>query len=135
MRIALKNGLLVALAVAVCVIVKHFGVHGRVPPWVDGVLFTLFELGGIWRGVREKRGGGDLHFGVGLKTGLAIAFVYAVASTVFFGILYAIVGPSLLEGAGESGHVAGAFAGLFVGAMVTGLVLALLVSAALRRTV
>jgi hypothetical protein len=85
----------------------------------------------IYLGLKElERQKGDRPtFKEGLKTGVAISFVYALAASLFFMGVLAVMGTKWLES--EPGAVSGApmgrvaiqaFAGLFLGGMVLGLI-------------
>jgi hypothetical protein len=142
MRTALKYGLLITAGIAAWVLLKHFVVKHAVPPWLDGAVFNACELIGLAFGIQEQRTRqGGLTFREGVKTGLSIAVVYALAACLFFAILYGIVGPELLHQAQEPGRggrstsavLADAFAGLLIGALFSGLVFSLLLSMLMRR--
>ena len=80
--------------------------------------------------------------GCGLKTGVAISFVYALTATLFFVGVVAVVGTKWLASepaaaeAPMSRVMTGAFIGLFLGAMLFGLIYSTLISffVAKRRT-
>ena len=138
---ALKYGLFIAAGVAGWVMLKHFAIKQSVSPWVDAVVFNAMELIGLALGIGERRAQlGGLTIGEGVRTGISIAAVYAVAGCVFFAVLYSAVGPGLLQYAQEPGTgersasavLAGAFAGLFIGALLSGLVFSLLLSVLMR---
>lgn len=139
--LALKYGLFIAAGIAGWVMLKHFAIKLTVSPWVDAVVFNAIEFIGLALGIGERRTQlGQLTISEGVKTGISIAVVYAVAGSIFFAVLYSAVGPGLLEQAQEPGAggpsastaLAGAFAGLFTAALLSGLVFSLLLSLLMR---
>ena len=166
MKIPLKYGLLITLGIIAWVVVAHLFVPdpnsklsqcrfnvalnpSNVPFAIgleehsvgSGVFFNLLEIVGIYLGITAKgREDGDRPtFKDGLKTGVAIAFVYALSAALFFLVLFLFVGPKLM--AGEPGAqtqpfgqvVLGAFAGLFLGSLVFGLVYSTVISFVLAK--
>lgn len=138
---ALKYGLFIAAGIAGWVMLKHFAVKQSVSPWVDAAVFNAMEFIGLVLGIRERRTQlGGLTIGEGVRTGISIAAVYAIAGCGFFAVLYSAVGPKLLQYAREPGSsersasavLAGAFAGLFIAALLSGLVFSLLLSVLMR---
>ncbi|HET9711555.1 MAG TPA: hypothetical protein VFP64_06725 [Pyrinomonadaceae bacterium] len=139
MKIPLKYGLLITLGVGIYVLIAHnlvtdpssvlrtFGI-----PFVMNLLEFIMIYVGLQALAREK--GDKPTFKEGLKTGVAISFVYAVTICLFFAGVIAVVGTKWLEnepGAAEapmSRVAAGAFLGLFLGAMVFGLIYSTLIS-------
>ncbi|MGH9880763.1 MAG: DUF4199 family protein, partial [Pyrinomonadaceae bacterium] len=92
MKIALKYGLLITVGVIAWVVIAHLlvpdptsGVHSL----GAGVFFNLLEITGIYLGInaRQVESAGVLSFKRGLKTGVAIAFVYAVSASLFFTLM------------------------------------------------
>ena len=144
MKIPLKYGLLITLGIIAWVVVAHLFVpdpNSKVHSVGSGVFFNLLEIVGIYLGITAKgREDGDRPtFKDGLKTGVAIAFVYALSAALFFLVLFLFVGPKLM--AGEPGAqtqpfgqvVLGAFAGLFLGSLVFGLVYSTVISFVLAK--
>ena len=144
MKIALKYGLMITLGIIAWVVVAHLFVPdptSKVHSVGSGVFFNLLEIVGIYVGITAKgrEGVGQLTFKDGLKTGVAIAFVYALSAALFFLVLFIFVGPKLM--AGEPGAqtqpfgqvVLGAFAGLFLGSLVFGLVYSTVISFVLAK--
>jgi hypothetical protein len=139
MRIALKYGLLIALVVVVWVLVARF--LFPIEPnsslnLLAPIVFNLTEILAIYFGIK-KRGsetGGALTFKEGTKTGLSIAFVYALSSCLFFFVLFLLVGPKLMAGEAMAQtrpiwQVALlAYAGLFFGALIFGLIYSSIIS-------
>ena len=139
MKIPLKYGLLIALGVMAWVLVARnivtnplSIVHSFGTPFVMNLLQFIMIYVGIQALAREK--GEKPTFKEGLKTGVAISLVYAVAACLFFVVVIAVVGTRWLAtepGAAEapvSRVMASAFLGLFLGAMIFGLIYSTLIS-------
>jgi hypothetical protein len=139
MKIALKYGLLITLGLIAWVVVTHLLVPDPRSPVHTvgaGVFFNLLHIAGIYLAINTVRAeaAGDLKFKIGLKTGVATAFVYAVSSNLFFLVAIYVVGPGLMgsEPGMESLPVwkvaLAAFLGLFVGSLVFGLIYSTVIS-------
>ena len=139
MKIALRYGLLITLGVMAWVVIAHLLVPNptaKVHSIGAGIFFNLLEIAGIYLGISAKgrERGGQPTFKEGAKTGVAIAFVYALSASLFFLLQLLFLGPKLL--AGETGAqrqplwqvAAAAFAGLFVGSLLFGLVYSTVIS-------
>jgi len=139
MKIPIKYGLLITLGVMAWVLISHnvvtnplSPVHTLGPP----IIFNLLQFTMIYLGVKalEREKGDRPTFKEGLKTGVAISFVYALTASLFFVGVIAVVGTKWLAtepGAGEvpmSRVVASAFLGLFLLAMLFGLVYSTLIA-------
>ena len=139
MKIPIKYGLLITLAVAAWVILAHMLVtNPRSPAHSIGtpIFFNVMQFVMIYLGLRalERNKGDRLVFKEGLKNGVLISLVYAITISLFFAGVVAVVGtkwlamePSAVE-APASQVAAGAFAGLFISAMVLGLIYSTLIS-------
>ena len=139
MKIPLKYGLLITLGLIIWVLVARSTVanpqslvHSLGSPIVFNVLhFVMIYLGLTALG-REK--GERPTFKEGVKTGVAISFVYALTAALFFVAVLAVVGTKWLANepgvAGEptSSVAAKAFLGLFFMAMLFGLVYSTVIS-------
>jgi uncharacterized protein DUF4199 len=145
MKRALKYGVLVTAIIAVWVALKHWGLHldpARAAIF-DTVIFNVAGLIGLSLGISEKRAAnnGVLSFGEGMKTGVSIAFAYAVLTAIYFAILLFVVGPKLMQQAGEvapGDEITGvillkAFAAVLIWMTLIGTILSLFVSLVLRR--
>lgn len=136
MKLALKYGFLVALAIVPWVALKHFVLHlePRTAQFADVAVFNLAAITGLGLGIREKRGlnGGTLSFSEGWITGIKIAVTYAILITAYFAVLVVLVGPTLLQQEGETSLVK-AFAGISIGFAVFGTVLSAIVALVLRK--
>jgi hypothetical protein len=106
-----------------------------------GVFFNLLEVAGIYLGIKAKgkEAGGALTFKDGLKTGVSIAFVYAVTVSLFFVGVIAFLGTKLMHVDPSmttqpmSRIVLGAFVGLFVFAVFFGLFYSAVISFLLAK--
>jgi len=145
MKRALTYGMLVSAIIAVWVALKHWGLNldpARAAIF-DTVIFNVAGLIGISLGISEKRSAnhGALSFSQGLKTGVSIAITYATLTAIYFAILLLIVGPKLMQQAGEvepGGAITGvillqAFAGVLIGLTVIGTILSVFISLVLKR--
>ena len=100
------------------------------------IFINLLQFVMIYLGLKalEHEKGDSPTFKEGLKTGVAISLVYAIAATLFFVGVVAVVGTRWLAtepGSGEapmSRVMAGAFLGLFLGAMLFGLIYSTVIS-------
>jgi len=139
MRIALKYGLLITLGIILWVVIAHALVpnpNSKIHSLGAMLFFNLAEISGIYLGIKAVRseGGSEIEFKKGVKAGIAIAFVYAISSCLFFLIEILILGPRIM--AGEAGtqtkpmwQVAlGAFAGFFIFAILFGVIYSTLIS-------
>ena len=136
MKIAVKYGIAVTLIIAAWVSLKHFDLHLESQPAqiADLVIFNLAAITGLSLGIRAKRimNGGSLTFGDGLITGVSIAVTYAIATSAYFAILLATVGPKLLQQEGETSIVK-AFLGISIGFALFGTVFSAVIALVLRR--
>ena len=139
MKIPLKYGLLIALGVMAWVLIARNTVTDPLSPvhtLGTPIFINLLQFIMIYLGLKalEHEKGDSPTFKEGLKTGVAISFVYAIAATLFFIGVVAVVGTRWLAsepGAAEapmSRVLAGAFLGLFLGAMLFGLIYSTVIS-------
>jgi hypothetical protein len=133
MKIPLKYGLLITLGVIAWVLITRSLVtnpQSMVHTLGGPVFFNVLQFGMIYLGLKalEHQKRDKPTFKEGLKTGVAISFVYGVTASIFFVIVLMIVGTKWL--ASEPGAtnaplsriLLGAFLGLFLGAMLFGLI-------------
>lgn len=145
MKRAFKYGILVTIIIVGWVALKHLVLHidpARAAIF-DTLIFNLAGVLGLFLGIRDKRlgNGGSLTFGEGIKTGFSITLTYAVLTAIYFAILLLVVGPKLLQQAGEAGPagevtpliLAQAFAGVLIGLTLMGTILSLIISLVLRK--
>ena len=138
MKIPIKYGLLITAGVIVWIVVAHLLVPNpasAIHSVGAGIFINLLEIVGIGLGIKAKQAerGGTLSFKTGVKTGVAIALVYAISTSLFFLVQIAFRGTEMM------GHqqtpnqpmwqvVLGAFAGLMIGALLLGLVYSTIIS-------
>ena len=143
MKIAIKYGLLITLVMVVWVLVTHFLFH--ITPdskanTLGPILFNLASIIFIYLGIKTRSADGPLSVKEGIKTGLGISLVYAIASCLFFVILLLLVGTTLMANEPMAQDypmwqvALGAFAGLFFGALILGLVYSTVISFMLLRS-
>jgi uncharacterized membrane protein len=139
MKIPIKYGLLIALGVMAWVLIARNTVTNPLSPvhtLGTPIFINLLQFVMIYLGLKalehEKRD--SPTFKEGLKTGVAISFVYAITAVLFFIGVVMVVGTRWLAsepGAAEapmSRVSAGAFLGLFLGAMLFGLIYSTVIS-------
>jgi hypothetical protein len=136
MKLALKYGIAVTLAIAGWVALKHFVLHlaGAPAQIADLVIFNLAAIVGLTLGIGEKRtlNGGMLTFGDGLITGIKIAVTYAILTSAYFAILLATVGPKLMQQEGET-SVLKAFLGVSIGFTLFGTVFSAIIALIMKK--
>jgi hypothetical protein len=136
MKLALKHGIAVTLAIAAWVALKHFVLHFEGPraQIADMVAFNLVAIVGLTMGIRAKRkaNGGWLTFVQGWKTGISIAVTYALLTSLYFVLLLVVVGPKLMQQEGETSYVK-AFAGVSIAFALFGTVFSAIIALVLKR--
>jgi hypothetical protein len=136
MKIALKYGIAVTLAIAIWVALKHFVLHLQGPgaQLADVAVFNFSAIVGLMMGIKEKRVANrdSLTFFEGLKTGISIAVTYAILTSLYFALLLAVVGPNLMQQEGET-SIPKAFVGVSVMFAVLGTIFSALISLVLRK--
>ncbi len=136
MKLALKYGIAVTFVIAAWVALKHFVLHleSQFAQIADVVIFNLAAIAGLSLGIRAKRAmnGGSLTFGDGMITGIKIAVTYAIATSAYFAILLATVGPKMMQQEGETSAVK-AFLGISIGFALLGTVFSAVIAAVLRK--
>jgi uncharacterized membrane protein len=127
MKIPIKYGLLIALGVMAWVLIARNTVTNPLSPvhtLGTPIFINLLQFVMIYLGLKalehEKRD--SPTFKEGLKTGVAISFVYAITA-----VLLLASEPGAAE-APMSRVLAGAFLGLFLGAMLFGLIYSTVIS-------
>jgi hypothetical protein len=139
MKIPIKFGLLITLGVMAWVLIAHSLItnpQSLVHTFGGPVFFNVLQFIMIYLGLkaRERENADKLTFKEGLKTGVAISFVYALTVSLFFAGVLAVVGTKWL--ASEPGIAsmpvwrvaAQAFIGLFLGSMLFGLIYSTVIS-------
>lgn len=133
MKIPLKYGLLITAGVIAWVLITRSLVadpRSIVHTLGGPVFFNVLQFAMIYLGLKalEHERGDRPTFKEGLKTGVAISFVYGLTASIFFVIVLAIVGTKWLASepgaanAPMSRIILGAFLGLFIGALLFGLI-------------
>jgi hypothetical protein len=136
MKIALKYGIAVTLIIAGWVALKHFVLHLQGPSaQADVAVFNLTAIVALGFGIIEKRTGqgGRLTFLQGLGTGVSIAITYAILTSAYFALLMTLVGPALMQQAGET-NVVKAFFGVSIGLALLGTFFSALISLVVRKS-
>jgi len=139
MKIPLKYGLLITLGVMAWVLAARSTVanpQSLVHTLGSPIIFNVLHFVMIYLGLKalERAKGERPTFKEGLKTGVAISFVYALTAALFFVAVLAVVGTKWLAsepgvaGTPTSRIAAQAFAGLFLGAMLFGLIYSTVIS-------
>jgi len=140
MKIPLKYGLMIAAGLIAWVLIARSVVTNPaslVHSLGGPIFFNLLHFVMIYLGLKEleRQKGERPTFKEGLKTGVAISFVYALAASLFFIGVLAVIGTRWL--ASEPGATADApisriaihaFAGLFLSGMILGLIYSTLIS-------
>ena len=139
MKIPLKYGLLVTLGVMAWILIARSTVTNPaslVHSLGGPIFFNILQFVMIYLGLkaleREKRD--RPTFKEGLKTGVAISFVYALTASLFFVGVLAVVGTKWIENEPGAANTPTttialqAFAGLFLGALILGLIYSTLIS-------
>lgn len=132
MKIPLKYGLLITLGMMAWVLIMHwlFANPQSIVHTLGGpVFFNVLQFVMIYLGLKalehEKRD--SPTFKEGLKTGVAISFVYGLTASIFFAIMLAIVGTKWMASDPGPASVPRsqlilAFLALFIGAIFLGLI-------------
>ncbi|HSK65270.1 MAG TPA: hypothetical protein VK893_15555 [Pyrinomonadaceae bacterium] len=134
MKIPLKYGLLAALGLVIWVLAARMLVanpNSVVHTLGGPIFFNLLHFVMIFLGLKalEREKGEKPLFKEAVKTGVSIAFVYALTASLFFVGVVLVVGTAWL--ASEPGATASiptrelvvqAFAGLFLGTLIFGLI-------------
>ena len=137
MRIAIKYGLLITAVVAVWVIVTHVLVPIAPDSKVNmlaPILFNLAAIIALYLGIKERKSEGEMNFKAGLKTGVAISFVYAASACLFFFLVFLIAGPAMMANEPMAAQyplwqvALMAYVGMFFGSLILGLVYSTIIS-------
>jgi uncharacterized membrane protein len=139
MKIPLKYGLLTTLGVMAWVLVVRATIKdplSTIHTLGSPIFFNVLQFVMIYLGLKalEREKGDRPTFKEGLKTGVAISFVYAISAALFFAGVLLVIGTKWL--ASEPGAAtqpasvtaAKAFAGLIVITMIFGLVYSTVIS-------
>lgn len=139
MKIPLKYGLLTALGLIIYVLLAHTlfaNPQSPVHTFLGPIFFNVLHFVMIFLGIKalERERGERLSFKDALKTGVSIAFVFALTASLFFVCVILFVGEKWL--AVEPGAATmptrvlmiQAFAGLFLGTLIFGLLYSAVIS-------
>ena len=133
MKIPLKYGLIAAFGLILWILVVHWlipnpqsNVHTLGAP----IFFNVLHFAVIFLGLKalEREKGDKPRFRDAVKTGIGIAFVYALAASLFFVAVVMVIGTKWMASEPSGGTrptgavLAQAFAGLFVGTMIFGVI-------------
>jgi hypothetical protein len=134
MKIPLKYGLLAALGLIIWVLASRTLVanpNSLVHTLGAPVFFNLLHFVMIFLGLKalEREKGDKPAFKEAVKTGVSIAFVYALTASLFFVGVVLVIGTAWLASEpGATGSIpmrellVQAFAGLFLGTLIFGLI-------------
>ena len=139
LKIPLKYGLLTAVgAMAWVLVVRSLVTNPNSLIHLPGtpIFFNVLQFVMIYLGLKakEREFGDKQDFKKGIKTGMAISFVYGIAMSLFFVAVIALIGPRWLaaepgvQGSPTAFDVAKAFGGLFLFALFVGLLYSTLIS-------
>lgn len=139
MKIPLKYGLLTALGLIVWVVAAHLLISNPqsiVHSLIGPIFFNILHFTMIFLGIEalERERGQPLRFKEMVKTGVSIAFVYALAASLFFVFVVLFLGSRWLAiepGAAEQSMrtlLLQAFAALFFGSVFLGLIYSTVIS-------
>lgn len=139
MKIPIKYGLLITLGAMAWVLITRAlitnpdsTVHKIGPP----IVFNVLQFAMIYLGLKakEREFGDKQDFKKGIKSGVAISFVYGLTMCLFFLAVVSFVGTGWLAsepgalGAPPALILVQAFAGLFIGALIFGLIYSTVIS-------
>ena len=139
MKIPLKYGLLITLGLMAWVLIARNTVtnpQSLVHTLGAPIFFNVLQFAMIYLGLKalEREKGDRPTFKQGLKTGVAISFVYGITASVFFAVALAVIGPRWLASEPGSANrpmsqvIAGAFIGLLLFALIFGLIYSTVIS-------
>lgn len=139
MKIPLRYGLLTALGLIIWVLLAHLLIsnpQSLVHTLFGPIFFNVLHFAMIFLGIKalERERDEKLSFKEALKTGISIAFVYALTASLFFVCVIVFVGDKWL--AVEPGAATTptrvlliqAFAGLFFGTVILGVIYSTVIS-------
>jgi uncharacterized membrane protein len=144
MRIPLKYGLLTALGLIAWVLVTHALIANPESPVLKlggPIFFNVLHFIMIFLGLKalEREKGEKPLFKEALKTGISIAFVFAVTATLFFVCVVLAVGTRWMGAEPGAANMptwilmVQAFAGLFIGTIIFGVIYSTVISFFIAR--
>jgi hypothetical protein len=132
MKIPLKYGLIAAFGLVIWILVAHWLIpnpQSTVHTLGAPIFFNVLHFAVIFLGLKalERDRGDKPRFKDAVKTGVLIAFVYALTASLFFVVVVLVVGTRWIAGGPNAGTPTGlllaqAFGGLFLGTMIFGLI-------------
>ena len=139
MKIALRYGLIITAGLIAWTVIAHSLIsdpRSVVHSLGAFTFFNLLHFAGIYLGIRalERETNSKPTFKAGVKQGVSISFVYAVAAALFFVGVLLVIGPKWMAGEATTPDVPmwvvglKAFAGLTVFTMILGLIYSALLS-------
>jgi uncharacterized membrane protein len=139
MKIPLKYGLLTALGLIAWVLVTHSLLTNQQSPVITlggPIFFNVLHFVMIYLGIKalERERGEKLDFKEAVKTGISIAFVFAITATLFFVCIVLAVGTKWMGGEPGAGATPAralmiqAFAGIFIGTIIFGVIYSTVIS-------
>ena len=146
MKIPLKYGLIATVGVAAWVMITHSLIadpKSAARTIGEPIFFNIFLFAVIYLGLKalEREKGDRPTFKEGLKTGVAISFIYALTISLFFAGAIAVIGTKFLASEPTAGEapmsrvITGAFVGMFIAAIVFGLIYSTLISFFLAKRI
>jgi len=139
-KLAIKYGMIIAIGVMAWVIVTHVLVPNLSSP-IHSIgtvtFFNVLQFVSIYLGLKEleRIRKTKVSFKEGIKTGVAISLVYAIAALLFFGGALFLIGPQFMSGEQMAAPQSPpwkvalkAFAGLGLAAIFFGLIYSTLIS-------
>jgi hypothetical protein len=144
MKIPLRYGLLTALGLIAWVLVTHALIANPQSPVLTlggPIFFNVLHFAMIFLGLKalEREKGEKPFFKEAVKTGVSIAFVFALTSTLFFIAVVLLIGTRWMGGEPGAANaptwilMVQAFAGLFLGTMIFGLIYSTVISFFIAR--
>lgn len=133
MKIPLKYGLLTALGLIAWVLATHSLLTNQQSPVITlggPIFFNTLHFVMIFLGIKalERERGDKLAFKEAVKTGVSIAFVFALTATLFFVCVVLAVGTKWMGGEPGAANTSNrtlmlqAFAGIFIGTIIFGVI-------------
>lgn len=139
-KLAIKYGMIIAIGVMAWVIVTHVlvpNLQSLIHSLGTFTFFNLLQFVAIYLGLKEleRERRSKVTFKDGVKAGVGISLVYAIAASLFFAGALLLIGPQFMAGdqmarpQSPKWMVAlQAFAGLGLGALFFGLIYSTLIS-------
>jgi len=139
-KLAIKYGMIIGIGVMAWVIVTHVlvpNLQSLIHSLGTVTFFNLLQFAEIYLGLKEleRERRDKVSFKEGIKAGVAISVVYAIAASLFFAGALLLIGPQFMAGDQMSAPqlptwkvALQAFAGLGLGAIFFGLIYSTVIS-------